>query len=404
MRTTLLILTGVACLLGLGTPVWAAAHNHDQHPLYPTEGQSDLTIAATQVTTATETIASPPTDTPVPTPTATEMPTDTPTPVATATETATATATATATSAATATPVPAEPQGPVPPASLTATATLTPTFTATATATRRPTRKPTKTPTPTPLPPEINRYFSLSSGTIALNGVGPVESGDILRLKNNRLRILFDASAAGLAADIHAFALDEAAKQLYFSVRDHTVLPEIGQVTPSDIVLFQADRFGPDKTRGTFTKYLAGRELGLGEVGYDGLERLSDGSLLISGQIPFSVTLKNGSTIDVRPEDIVRFKNNGWHQYFDGSDVGLTSNINGFSVDEQAGRLYFTADGGIITIEGVPASNEDVFACDFIRLGGQTRCRFDRGLHFDGSVYGLGRYEVDGIDWGGLSL
>jgi hypothetical protein len=89
--------------------------------------------------------------------------------------------------------------------------------------------------------------------------------------------------------------------------------------------------------------------------------------------------------------------------YFDGSDVGLATNSN-----EDVGAVHVRESGGTSTlllttignfsVTGVSGANEDVVAFNPTSLGGTTAGTYGPGLAFDGSLYGLSSFTVDGID------
>jgi hypothetical protein len=91
-----------------------------------------------------------------------------------------------------------------------------------------------------------------------------------------------------------------------------------------------------------------------------------------------------------------------WSIYFDGSDVGLATNgnedVNALYVRETAGNptLYFSTLGNF-AVTGASGANEDAVAFTPTGLGQNTAGAFGPGLAFDGSLYGLGPFNVDGI-------
>ena len=279
-------------------------------------GSASLVEAALDDVLITQANAGPtvtPTHTPLPTSTPLPTATQTPQPTATATPTNTAVPTNTPTVAPSATPLPTTEatQTPLP------TATNTPLPTATATATLSPTATPlpptaTATPQPTatstPLPPVSEIIYMSSSSGGSVNGVS-YNDEDILAydVTAGSWSIFLDGSDVGLgasgAADIDAFALLDDGSIL-FSIVASTTLQDIGTVDDSDIVRFVPTSLG-NNTAGSFELYFDGSDVGLTTNGedIDGVALLPDGRLLISVSGSFSVPGVSG-----RDEDIILFE------------------------------------------------------------------------------------------------
>jgi len=88
-----------------------------------------------------------------------------------------------------------------------------------------------------------------------------------------------------------------------------------------------------------------------------------------------------------------------WAMYFDGSDVGLTTSgedINAMAVATN-GAIYLSTTGSF-AVSGISGANEDVFVCTPTSLGGNTACTYSSTPAFDGSVWGLGSDDVDGLE------
>jgi hypothetical protein len=87
-----------------------------------------------------------------------------------------------------------------------------------------------------------------------------------------------------------------------------------------------------------------------------------------------------------------------WAIYFDGSDVGLS--LSGEGVDAASvagtGAIYLSTLGNF-SVTGISGQDEDVFVCNAPATGPNTRCT-SFSLFFNGTAYGLGADDVDGID------
>ena len=203
---------------------------------------------------------------------------------------------------------------------LTATYTFTPsstaTFTTTNTAIFTPTNTATFTPTNTPVPPTTTStlpptggdviYISSTSngtaGTISFN------DEDILKYEvvTGTWSMYFDGSDVGLdisnGADVAAFRLMPDGSILFSFVNPITITG-LGSVDDSDIVRFTPTSLG-ENTSGTFSWYFDGSDVGLTTNGedIDIVGFAPDGRLLISTTGSFSVTGASGND-----EDIIAF-------------------------------------------------------------------------------------------------
>jgi uncharacterized repeat protein (TIGR01451 family) len=220
----------------------------------------------------------------------------------------------------------------------TATPTNTPTNTppATATPTNTPTNTPPATATPTSTPPPT------ATPT-------PVPGADLLYLSSSS-----DGTAGGVS-----FA-DE------------------------DILTY-------DSGSAAWSLYFDGSDVGI-SANLDAFQRLSDGSILLS----LSAAASIGSLGTVDDSDLVRFVPTSlgtttagtFEFYFDGSDVGLTTNTEDIDavVRLPDGRLLFSTEGGF-TVPGLSGGDEDLILFTPTALGTATSGTWS--LYFDGSDVGL---------------
>lgn len=146
-----------------------------------------------------------------------------------------------------------------------------------------------------------------------------------------------------------------------------------------------------DSGSATWSLYFDGSDVGI-SANVDAFQRLSDGSILLSLAVASSV----GSLGTVDDSDLVRFVPTSlgtttagtFEFYFDGSDVGLTTNTEDIDtvVRLPDGRLLFSTEGGF-TIPGLTGADEDLILFTPASLGAATSGTWS--LYFDGSDVGL---------------
>jgi lysophospholipase L1-like esterase len=234
-------------------------------------------------------------------------------------------------------------------------------------------------------------YFSTLGNTPVSGVPGPYDDGDIYRFNTmtGQLDRVFDARNAGLKghADIDALhVVDSVTFYMSFGRNTGTVVPDIGTVMDSDIVLYHA---------GKFSWFLRGTDVGLGDDGngedIDALSILSDNSILIST----AGTPKVNGVSGARNTDVLRCVGTfgatsscTWNMFLDGSTVGLSGkneNVNAlFALD---GDLNFSTRGPL-SVSGLSADKADVSSCEGTGGTGPISCASFYGF-FDGSQYGL---------------
>jgi len=182
----------------------------------------------------------------------------------------------------------------------------------------------------------------------------------------------------------------------WFSFRSNTAVPGVGTVRDEDIVSY-------DTGSGLWSMEFDGSDVGLGSFEISGMARLPGGDLLLS--FTAAGTIGGISTDD---SDILRFTgtlgtstSGTFSMYFDGSDVGLTSN--GEDVDSIAldtgGNLIISSTGGF-SGSGASGSDEDLFLFSG-STGPATSGSFTK--IFDGSDVGLGGNGSRDVDAAGLN-
>jgi hypothetical protein len=154
-----------------------------------------------------------------------------------------------------------------------------------------------------------------------------------------------------------------------------------------------------NETTGTWALEFDGSDVGLGSLEIDGLAKLPGGDLLLSFTQPGTV---GGLSVD--DSDIVQFTPTSLGSttagtfaiYFDGSDVGLTTN--GEDVDAVAlaadGRLIISTLGSM-SANGASGADEDLFIFTGT-LGANTSGSFAQ--YFDGSDVALNNSSSEDVD------
>jgi IPT/TIG domain-containing protein len=163
------------------------------------------------------------------------------------------------------------------------------------------TSDPSTVVTATPPPPTA---WYLSFGGNGSAGSVAFRDEDILSFDGTNFAIFFDGSDVGLGPrNVDAFALLDA-DSLLLSFSAPLTIPGLGLVDDSDIVRFDAGSLGTT-TSGTFKRYFDGSDVGLttDAEDVDAIERLANGRLLISTTGKATVGALVG-----RDEDLLRFR------------------------------------------------------------------------------------------------
>jgi subtilisin family serine protease/subtilisin-like proprotein convertase family protein len=225
-------------------------------------------------------------------------------------------------------------------------------------------------------------------------------------------QMYFDGSDVGLTTaneDIDAFTILADGRILIATVGNYSVpAPGGGSLSGGidDILALTPSSLG-EATAGSWSRYFDGSDVGLtsSSENIDAIAVLSDGSILISTTGAVSVPGVSGADADLLrfvPTSLGNTTAGSWSMYFDGSDVGLSDNSS-----EDLSRLFVAQNGGSFptlylgttgnfAVSGVSGANEDLVAFRPTQLGGTTTGSYGPGLAFDGSVYGLASFNVDG--------
>jgi len=195
-------------------------------------------------------------------------------------------------------------------------------------------------------------------------------------------------------------------EELFLVFVHSTSVPGVGTVENEDIVAYNL-------VTGDWALVFDGSDVGLAGFAIDGLARLPNGDLLLSFAGPGSLPgLLGGPDADgtVDDSDIVRFTpvstgdttDGSFTFFFDGSDVGLTSeaeDIDAIAVSAEGTLLISTT--GSVSAAGADGLGADLLLFRPVNLGAVTAGSFS--LFFDGSDVGLENNSREGIDaaaWG----
>ncbi len=181
-----------------------------------------------------------------------------------------------------------------------------------------------------------------------------------------------------------------------------TRIPDVGLVANEDIVAF-------DPATRIFSMIFDGSDVGLSSTALDGFCFLPSGEFLMSFTSPISIPTMTGGpggsrTLD--DSDIVRFTPASLGPatagaltfYFDGSDVGLSSDaedIDAIGLDSSGNLILSLLSTGSVPGIGV-VQDEDLIRFTATTLGAVTSGSFS--LYFDGSDVGLSTSTTEDVD------
>jgi subtilisin family serine protease len=250
-------------------------------------------------------------------------------------------------------------------------------------------------------------------GSPTLGAAGVVADEDIAQYDGatGAWSVYFDGSDVGLAAyAIDALAVLPSGELLISINADGTVAgltggPSGTSVDDSDIIKFTPTSLGAN-TAGTWSFYFDGSDVGLTTTGedIDAITILPSGAIGISTLTDPSVTGLSG----LADEDVIAFTptalgsvtSGTYAYYFDGSDVGLSTN-NNEDVD-----AFFTDSAGVSTIStigafgvtGVTGTDEDAFKFTPTSTGTNTAGSF--AAYFQATARGIPTSaNINAIHW-----
>jgi hypothetical protein len=245
-------------------------------------------------------------------------------------------------------------------------------------------------------------YFAVTAAA-TVGGI-PVANEDVLYFDGTVFSLAFDGSDVGIT-NLSIDALTRiSASSILLSFTAASAIPGIpGTVDDSDIVRFDGT-LGP-VTSGTFSMYFDGSDVGLtaNSEDVDAVELLPNGHVLLSTTGGFAVTglsAVDEDTLEFTPTSIGDVTAGTFSFYFDGSDVGLSTNsgedVDGVAVDSAGNTHLSTID--LFAVTGVSGEDDDVFVFDPLTLGSVTTGTYLPTLYFDGSAFGLTTNDVVAID------
>ena len=397
------------------TPVPPTATNTATATRTPTASQ---TSTATYTATITETNTATFTPTNTATYTATDTATFTPTNTFTFTPTdtdvpPTMTFTAAAIDTATFTSVPSTPtETSVPPtgtAIFTPTDTPippTPTFTATDTVTYTPTDTATFTPTNTPLPPTatFTATNTLTSTPTATATYTPTDTATFTPTNTATFTptatLTFTPTLTATNTATFTPTFTPTITNTPIGTTDTLYLSSTTNGTVGGVAFADEDILQYNRATGVWSLYFDGSDVGI-TSDVDAFSLMPDGTILLSLDADGTVT--GFGTVD--DSDIIRFTPTSlgantvgmFSWYFDGSDVGLTA------TSEDVDAIGFTSDGklvistgGAFSVTGASGNDEDLLAFTATSLGSTTAGTW--ALYFDGSDVGLNNTTSEEIN------
>jgi hypothetical protein len=225
---------------------------------------------------------------------------------------------------------------------------------------------------------------------------------DIVAWDGAEFALLFDGSDVGVGG----FAIDAFTRTgvntILLSFSAAGSVPGIsGTVDDSDVVRFIAGSLG-STTSGAFSLYFDGSDVGLttDAEDVDNIEAAS-GRLYISTIGANSVPAVSGADEDILeflPATLGANTAGTWAMYFDGSDVGLTATGEDIDGASLTGGNIYLTTDGAFTVPGISGANEDVFVFVPSSLGAMTAGVFVAALYFDGSGFVLAGNDINAID------
>ncbi len=179
---------------------------------------------------------------------------------------------------------------------------------------------------------------------------------------------------------------------IWMSFKTNTAVPGVGTVTDEDIVSY-------DESTGTWALEFDGSDVGLGALEIDGLAILPNGHLLLSFTAAATISgiaVDDSDIVEFAPTSLGANTAGSFSLYFDGSDVGLTTNAE--DVDAVAlapdGRLLISTTGSA-SATGASGLDEDLLIFTGT-LGDTTSGSF--ALYFDGSDVALNTASSEDVD------
>jgi hypothetical protein len=243
-------------------------------------------------------------------------------------------------------------------------------------------------------------YFSVQDR--ATLGSVTAEKEDIVFFNGTSFSRAFDGSDVGIAGyRIDAFSWVDADSLVLSFDADQSV-PGVGTVAKEDLVRFDATSLGAT-TAGSFSLYFDGSDVGLTK-NLDAAELLPNGHLLLSLSDALTVQRIGVADVDLlefTPTSLGANTAGSFAKYFDGSDVGLSdgSKEDVDAVAVDPSGRLYLSTLDTFAVPGVSGSKEDVFVFTPTSLGTNTAGGYSPNLYFDGSTRALTK-NIYAIDLG----
>lgn len=184
-----------------------------------------------------------------------------------------------------------------------------------------------------------------------------------------------------------------ASEVLWMAFAANTTVPGVGTATNEDIVAY-------DMGTGLWSLIFDGSDVGLSSFAIDGMQSLSDGRILFSFTAAGTVggiSMDDSDIMQFTPTSLGSNTSGTWAMFFDGSDVGLTTN------DEDVDAIGVSNDGrllistlGAFSVSGVSGEDEDILVFNATQFGTTTIGSW--AMYFDGSDVGLSTSSSEDLD------
>jgi hypothetical protein len=215
------------------------------------------------------------------------------------------------------------------------------------------------------------------------------------------LRLTTNDGAAAVSDDINVTVNPAPpGSNIYLSATANGSLPGVGAYADEDILAFNpADN--------TWSLYFDGSDVGLGSGDVDALAILPNGHLLLSTDSALSLpgvgAIDDSDIVEFTPSSLGSTTAGTYSLYFDGSDVGLSTN------DEDVDGIALTPDGRLVistlgnySVPGLSSgTDEDLIVLNNGVFGSNTSGNW--ALYFDGSDVGLSGSENIADAWIGAN-
>jgi predicted outer membrane repeat protein len=283
------------------------------------------------------------------------------------------------------------------------TATNTPTFTPTATFTPTDTSTftPTITPTDTPAPPTATFTATFTPSNTPVPPTATNTATNTATFTPTNTATLTPTATATFTPSATATATNTpTSTSTPFGATDRLYLSSNTDGTAGGVAFADEDILQLNRATGVWSMYFDGSDVGV-TSDVDAFALMSDGTILIS--LDADVTVGTLGTVD--DSDILRFTPTSlgnttagtFTWYFDGSDVGLTTTA------EDVDAIDFAPDGRLVIstlgsfgVTGVSGNDEDLLAFTATSLGATTSGTW--ALYFDGSDVGLNNATSEQIN------